>query len=99
MIEALTQEEIVIKYNLLKGKGAGGKSRKDAKCTGIVQAAIPSQSGRKYTDDWTADGFFCDGLYLLAFLTIIKKTDTCKISDLGKRYALSKKTLKRKKTF
>lgn len=93
MIEALTQEEIVIKYNLLKGKGAGGKLRKDAKCTGIVQAAIPSQSGRKYTDDWTADGFLRWAISI-GFLDYNKKTDTCKISDLGKRYALSKKDSK-----
>ena len=29
-----------IQYNVLKGKGACGASRKDAKCSGLAQAAI-----------------------------------------------------------
>ena len=58
MKKALKSNPIKIPYVLLKGKGTtNGVSRKLAKCTGIVQAVIENQSGREYTDDWTADGF------------------------------------------
>ena len=71
-MELLSRTKIVIPYTELKGKGAGRGSRRVAKCSGLLQAAINSQkdaeyvhpmSGMKvrlkkpYTDDWTADGF------------------------------------------
>ena len=88
MINALSPNDIVIEYNLLKGKGAGGVSRSKAKCSGIIQAVIPNQSGRKYTDDWTADGFLRWAISI-GLLNYDKTLDTCKVSDLGKKYALS----------
>lgn len=88
MLERLSKADIVIEYNLLKGRGAGGGSRKDAKCSGIIQATIPNQSGREYTDDWTADGFLRWAISI-GVLNYDKQKDTCKISELGKKYALS----------
>lgn len=70
-IKELMKGDIEIGYNLLKGKGPGSGSRKDAICTGIIQAVIDGQQNRTYTndlgeritlkkpytDDWTSDGF------------------------------------------
>lgn len=84
-----------IAYNILKGKGAGGGSRKDAKCSGLVQAAITGQQyqtytidekviriKKPYTDDWTADGFIRWAVSL-GFLDYNYTDDTCNITSLG----------------
>ncbi len=85
MIKALSQDKLEIKYSLLKGRGAGGKTRAEAPCTGLVQAVIPAQSGRPYTDDWTADGFLRWAISV-GFLKYNRGKDTCEILDLGRRY-------------
>ena len=100
--EKLSRTEIEIEYSILKGKGAGKLGRKNALCTGIVQAIIDAQSTRTYTDkdriavtikkpytdDWTADGYLrwavsCE------LLDYNNTTDTCKISELGRKLALA----------
>lgn len=88
MLDVLSQEEVIVEYNLLKGRGAGGGSRRDAKCSGIIQATIPNQSGREYTDDWTADGFLRWAISI-GLLDYDKQKDTCKISELGEKYVAS----------
>lgn len=87
-----------IAYDLLKGKGAGGESRSQAKCSGLIQAAVTGQQfktyvddGREvrikkpYTDDWTADGFLRWAVSL-GFLNYDYANDTCSISLEGKAF-------------
>ncbi len=84
-----------IAYDVLKGQGAGGGSRSNAKCSGLVQAAVTGQQfkeyivdGRKirikkpYTDDWTADGFLRWAVSL-GFLDYNYADDTCSITQSG----------------
>ncbi len=85
MIEVLSKETVEIEYSLLKGKGSGGLPRSEAPCTGIIQAIIPSQSGRPYTDDWTADGFLRWAISI-GLLLYNKKKDTCTITALGEQF-------------
>lgn len=100
--EKLSRTEIEIEYSILKGKGAGKLGRKNALCTGIVQAVIDAQSTRTYTDkngisvtikkpytdDWTADGYLRWAVSC-GLLDYNSETDTCKISELGKKLALA----------
>lgn len=84
-----------IAYDILKGKGACGESRANAKCSGLVQAAITGQQYKNYivdgkeirikkpyTDDWTADGFLRWAVSL-GFLDYDYSNDTCSITKLG----------------
>lgn len=98
----LSKSEIEIGYSLLKGKGSGTSGRKNALCSGIIQAVIDAQSSRTYsdssgisvtikkpyTDDWSADGYlrWAISCGLLEYATA---NDTCKISPLGQKLALS----------
>ena len=98
----LTKPIIEIKYSLLKGKGAGSSGRSNALCTGIIQAAIDAQSNRTYTDDigvsvtikkpytddWSADGYLRWAISC-GLLDYNGTTDTCQISHLGQKLALS----------
>ena len=49
-IKELSKNNIEIPYNILKGKGSGSESRKDALCTGIIQAAINGQQSKVLLD-------------------------------------------------
>lgn len=84
-----------IAYETLKGQGAGGVSRSDAKCSGLVQAAVTGQKfktyfvngeelriKKPYTDDWTADGFLRWAVSL-GFLDYNYSDDTCRITEEG----------------
>ena len=84
-----------IAYDVLKGQGAGGESRANAKCSGLVQAAVTGQQYKKYvidgreirikkpyTDDWTADGFLRWAVSL-GFLDYDYNNDTCQITQEG----------------
>lgn len=98
----LSKSEIEISYSLLKGKGSGTSGRKNALCSGIIQAVIDAQSSRTYsdsvgvsvtmkkpyTDDWTADGYlrWAISCGLLEYDT---SNDTCKISSFGQKLALA----------
>lgn len=98
----LTKTIIEIDYSLLKGKGAGAGNRKNAKCSGIVQAVIDGQQNRTYTDsagttitikkpytdDWSAEGYVRWAISC-GLLEYIKDTDKCKISNLGMELANS----------
>ena len=98
----LSQPKIEIEYSYLKGKGAGKLGRKKALCTGIIQAAIDAQSSRTYTDkvgisatikkpytdDWTAEGYLRWAVSC-GLLDYNNEKDTCKISELGRKLALT----------
>lgn len=99
-ISQLSKTVIEVKYSMLKGKGAGAGSRKDAKCTGIVQAVIDAQRSatyidcagntitikKPYTDDWSAEGYIRWAISC-GLLEYVKASDTCKITALGSRLA------------
>ena len=98
--DALSKEDIVIDYTMLKGQGAGKLGRANAICTGIIQAAIDGQQDRvfvddngieltikkPYTDDWSAEGFLRWAISC-GLLNYDSKTDTCSISELGNELA------------
>ncbi len=91
-----------VAYEKLKGKGAGSKGRRaDAKCSGLVQAAVTGQQfktyvidGREvrikkpYTDDWTADGFLRWAVSL-GFLDYDYGGDTCQITAEGRDFVMA----------
>lgn len=98
-IIALKQTEI--SYSLLKGKGAGKGGRKNAKCSGLAQAAIIGQQKYKYSvngnaiemkkpyiDDWSADGFLRWAISL-GFLDYNYEHDTCSVTPVGKQFVLA----------
>ena len=101
----LTKVRIEIEYNLLKGKGAGSTGRKEAICSGIIQAVIDGQQNRTYaddigdsitikkpyTDDWTSEGFLRWAISC-GFIDYDAKNDKCKINELGKKLANSADT-------
>ena len=92
-----------VDYTALKGKGAGNAKRAEALCTGIVQAVIDGQQSRTYqdkngksitikkpyTDDWSAEGYLRWAISC-GLLEYDGKTDTCRLSSLGKELAMSK---------
>ncbi len=96
-ISELSRSEIVIPYEHLKGKGKGSApSRKEALCSGIVQAVIHSQGEKEYTDDWTADGFLRWGVSL-GFIEYNHENDCCQITESGKEFVLSEEDSEREK--
>lgn len=104
-VSELTKDTIEISYSLLKGKGKGATGRKDAICTGIIQAVIDGQQNRTYVDeigdsitikkpyidDWSADGFLRWAISC-GFIDYNSSNDTCKISSLGLKLANSQDT-------
>lgn len=106
----LSQPQIVIKYEDLKGKGSGSCSRRDAKCSGIIQACVEAQkyieirdskSGvrkkikKPYIDDWSADGFLRWAISI-GFLDYDAVYDTCAISERGIRFVRADTAEKKK---
>lgn len=99
-IAELSKPSIEIDYAKLKGKGSGTGARKDAICTGIIQAIIEGQQNKTYTDsvgnsitikkpytdDWTAEGFLRWAISC-GLLEYVKADDKCKITTLGKELA------------
>ena len=99
-VAQISHPDMEIKYGILKGKGPGSGSRKEALCTGIIQAVIDGQKDKTYTDasgqtetmkkpytdDWSAEGYIRWAL-ACGLLEYNKDTDTCKISPLGTELA------------
>ncbi|MDU5471395.1 MAG: restriction endonuclease FokI C-terminal domain-containing protein [Peptoniphilus harei] len=89
LISEMRKEPLEMDYVLLKGHGIkSGQKRSDAKCSGIVQAAITTQGGRAYTDDWTADGFLRWGISI-GLLDYDSEKDTVYITQLGEDFVHS----------
>lgn len=89
MLKELEKEPLVLDYVLLKGHGIkSGQSRKEAECSGIIQAAITTQKGREYTDDWTADGFLRWAISI-GLLKYDYQQDTVEITSLGLQFVLA----------
>lgn len=88
MIKHLTEPKVCIPYTLLKGKGTPkGFTRSNAPCSGIIQAVLPGQR-KEYQSDWPADSFLRWAISI-GFLDYDREKDTCSISNLGYRYAVS----------
>ena len=99
-IAELNKTDIEIDYSKLKGKGSGSRTRKDAICTGIIQAIIEAQQNKTYsdvagnsitikkpyTDDWTAEGFLRWAISC-GLLEYVKDDDKCKSTPLGEELA------------
>ncbi len=68
--------------------------RGNAACTGIAQIAIPAQKrlpngqAKPYQGDWQAESFIRWGVSL-GFIDYDPRNDTCKVSNLGIRFAES----------
>ena len=88
MIKHLSADKMQIPYTLLKGKGTPkGYTRTNAPCSGIIQAILPGQR-KEYQSDWPADSFLRWAVSI-GFLNYDLDKDTCSISELGYRYAIS----------
>lgn len=99
-VSELSKPSIEIDYTKLKGKGSRTGVRKDAICTGIIQAIIEGQQNKTYTDnmgssitikkpytdDWTAEGFLRWSISC-GLIEYIKEEDKCKITLLGEELA------------
>lgn len=96
MIAHLNSPKINIPYTLLKGKGnPKGYTRTNAPCSGIIQAVLPGQR-KEYQSDWPADSFLRWAVSI-GFLDYDRENDTCSISELGYRYAVSEDDSKEEK--
>ena len=90
LIAEMRKDPLKMDYVLLKGHGIkSGQKRANAECSGIVQAAIITQGGREYTDDWTADGFLRWGISI-GLLDYDTEKDTVSITELGEKFVKSK---------
>lgn len=89
LISEMKKDPLEMDYVLLKGHGIkSGQKRAEAECSGIVQAAITTQGGRAYTDDWTADGFLRWGISI-GLLDYDTEKDTVSITKLGEKFVKS----------
>lgn len=89
MKKEMNKRPLKMNYVLLKGHGiSNGESRANAKCSGIIQAAISNQKGREYTDDWTADGFLRWAISI-GLLEYDNDEDEVFITELGRTYVMS----------
>lgn len=96
MIAHLNSPQMNIPYTLLKGKGTPkGYTRTNAPCSGIIQAVLPGQR-KEYQSDWPADSFLRWAVSI-GFLDYDRERDTCSISELGYRYAVSEDDSKEEK--
>lgn len=96
-IRLLEQDEIVIPYNMLKGRGyspSKGETRATAPCTGIIQATLRGQR-REYQSDWSSDSYLRWAISL-GFLDYNRENDTCSISNLGLRFVNATSTSEEK---
>ena len=89
MLLEMHKRPLKMDYDLLKGHGiSNGESRSNAKCSGIIQAAIKNQKGREYTDDWTADGFLRWAISI-GLLDYDVENDQVSLTELGGMYVNS----------
>lgn len=89
MLLEMYKRPLKMNYVLLKGHGiSNGESRSNAKCSGIIQAAIKNQKGREYTDDWTADGFLRWAISI-GLLDYDIENDQVSLTELGSMYVNS----------
>ncbi len=83
-VEILNKVPLNIKYIDLVGT-SNGKTRKDAKCDGIVQATLEGQ-GKDYIDNWSADGFV-RWAHALGFIEYDYLNDSFHITQSGLDYS------------
>lgn len=88
MIEHLSNDNMCVPYSLLKGRGSPkGYTRRNAPCSGIIQAVLPGQQ-KEYQSDWPADSYLRWAISV-GFLNYDREKDSCSISELGLKYATS----------
>ncbi|MCL2078832.1 MAG: hypothetical protein FWH17_03200 [Oscillospiraceae bacterium] len=81
LIAALDTRPLKISYSHLVGTGKA--ERKAAPCDAIIQAAVPGQGCKRFTDNWTADGFV-RWAHCLGFIKYNYVDDTFVITETGK---------------
>lgn len=96
----LAEDNIVVDYMLLKGKGVSNGNRANAMCSGIIQAVIDGQKDKTYidtngnsitvkkpyTDDWSAEGFLRWAISC-GLLNYDGEKDNCYLSEIGSQLA------------
>ncbi len=87
------ENEKMFGYSALEAKELTGKGgRGNAACSGLVQIALegqkklPDGGKRPYQADWQAECFLRWGISI-GLLDYHAQTDSCSLSELGKRYA------------
>lgn len=85
LVDALDKIPLKISYRNLVG--TGNSDRKNAKCDGIIQAAIPGQR-RPYIADWPADNFV-RWAHAFGFIKYNYEDDTFEITAEGLKYSKS----------
>lgn len=87
-IVELSEKNISIPYQHLKGKGTPkGYTRSNAPCSGIVQAVLSGQR-KEYQSDWPADSYLRWAISI-GFLEYNRETDKCSLSEIGMQYAMA----------
>ncbi len=85
-IDALNKIPLKLKYKDLTGTSFTPRS--SARCNGIIQAIVEGQGGKKFVDDWSADGFV-RWAHALGFIDYEYTTDTFFITQSGFDYSRS----------
>ncbi|MCX7833149.1 MAG: hypothetical protein N2490_02940 [Ignavibacteria bacterium] len=83
-IQELSKIPLKLKYADLVGTGF--KPRNSARCNGIIQAIVEGQGGKKFVDNWSADGYI-RWAHALGFIDYEYATDTFFITQLGFDYS------------
>ncbi|MCL2045967.1 MAG: hypothetical protein FWG88_06240 [Oscillospiraceae bacterium] len=82
LITALNSNPLKLSYDNLVGTGE--TIRATAACDAIIQAIVPAQGKKLYTDNWTADGFL-RWAHCLGFIKYEYTDDTFSITESGLR--------------
>lgn len=85
-IDDLNKIPLKLKYKDLTGTSFTPRS--SARCDGIIQAIVEGQGGKKFVDDWSADGFV-RWAHALGFIDYEYTTDTFFITRSGFDYSRS----------
>ncbi len=93
-IDDLNKIPLKLKYKDLTGTSFTPRS--SARCNGIIQAIVEGQGGKKFVDDWSADGFV-RWAHALGFIDYEYTTDTFFITQSGFDYSRSKEGSKGEK--
>lgn len=80
LIGAMKQRPLKLSYSALVGTGTS--KRAEAPCNAIIQATVEGQGEKKYTDNWTSDGFV-RWAHCLGFIEYDYATDAFSITSSG----------------
>ena len=87
LIAALNMQPLKISYQHLVGTGRS--VRATAPCDAIIQATVPGQGNKPFTDNWTADGFV-RWAHCLGFIVYDYSDDTFEASEIGLKLSIAR---------